>query len=125
MNKAKLIELRDFLRDNPAKVDMKVWTSDDGCGTSACAAGWAAVLDGVTLPNRPRQGRETWWINPETKTSEWVVFDIDEPEGAVSPYTYGQRVLGLDRITASRLFFEAHNYDVVEYLDRFIEQAEG
>ena len=38
-----------FIKDNPTKHDQRVWVNDAGsCGTTACFAGWAAMLAGWT-----------------------------------------------------------------------------
>lgn len=50
-NHEMLDKTMDFIREHPEKLDMGVWVRvDDGadeCGTTACFAGWTAILNGA------------------------------------------------------------------------------
>jgi len=46
-NIAELDRVMTFIKDNPEKHNQSVWSND--CGTAACLAGWACLLNGATV----------------------------------------------------------------------------
>lgn len=123
MNKEKLIELRDFMAANPDKVHMSSWISE--CGTTACAAGHAALLDGVTMPGEnilAALGTE-WTINVTTKVSRWRPFNEEMGEDDRDIMDYAQHILGLSYDDANRLFLHTPDAYVLDLLNELIRKA--
>lgn len=46
-NIAELDRVMTFIKDNPEKHNQSVWSND--CGTAACLAGWACLLNGAIV----------------------------------------------------------------------------
>ncbi len=89
MANVELIEkILKHIDEEPKRLDMNAWVKDRECGTTACVAGWACILD----------GRATW-----SAVDGWVPEgDNGEDDGAWA--RQGMYALGISEGLASWLF---------------------
>ena len=123
-----LDKLEKQLVEHPEKHDQDWWISDYGrdergrltidCGTTLCAAGWAATLAGcewigsdeiIATPEEIADERVVKWrIAPLTGER-----DLLEPVETVSAFSRGQRVLGLTQAEAVEMFYSSTTLEEV------------
>lgn len=64
VNMLELEKVMTFIQDHPEKHDQRVWITE--CGTAACMAGWAAVLNGWEMVPHINGG----WVIPVGSASD-------------------------------------------------------
>lgn len=108
MNKQKILDLADFIENLPPKqFNMAVYGVAHECGTIACIAGWAAVLEGATVDKHESFHILGEWIGAHKfaakalgineKTSLDLFTPIDEHE-SLSDITKEQAVKTLRKL---------------------------
>lgn len=101
LNIPKAQRLYKHLEDNPEQHFQGVWYEENPtCGTTACAAGWQAILDGADIV------RNTWtdtsgtysYASASTVLIDGVPVGID---------VYARKSLGLTKEEADRIFYRS------------------
>ena len=104
-------EVSEHLHEHPEQHYQGDWFAETECGTTACVAGWTAILDGARLV------REPFGLADGPTKARIVVGG--EPIGV-----YAQRALGLTNLEAERLFhYEIDNALALSYLDDLIDDC--
>jgi hypothetical protein len=95
----KLDDVMNFIEAHPEMHAQEIWGATSSCGTTACFAGWTALLNGYHLDARDNFRRDT--------------------DGqVVSPADVAQRILGLSYEQAGYMFWGTRSRS---QLRRFIE----
>lgn len=118
VNIEKVTQLHDFLAENPAKLHMGYWgrvsrvqdsdCQEITCGTTACIAGWAVILDGW----KPNHVSENGLF--ESVTKDGTLRDVENLAG---------EILGITRTQQNKLFFLGDD-QAVPALQDLIEDPE-
>lgn len=87
----------DIIRTYPGNYNQNSWSSI--CGTTACVAGWTAIIHG-------RSDLLT------CRRLEWFI------EGGIS--SFAASALGITEIEAERLFLESSEEEAIEWLGGFV-----
>lgn len=116
INIGELSQLSDFLDSYPENH----WQARFYCGTSACAAGWAVALNaGCTVGTQFTESIASPGLLPMMKSR--LLHSHHQNASAVADRA--QRILGLSRYEASKLFFETMYRDYPEQSARDLIRA--
>lgn len=133
-NLEKLVMTRALVKEErrQGKWDQTVWVGGLGeadetgvrpvtCGTTACVAGWAVLVDGGLFLS------DQWVLarpdDPKSRVTR-IYADNDELVEATGIEDRARRLLGLDRYEADELFDGDNDYeDVTRILKRLIKEA--
>jgi hypothetical protein len=116
-----LMQVREKVLTEPEAHQQNWWAragtdprKGDGCGTTYCVAGWAAVLDGQAL---------SWQYGEDSLAFAWQAFDLADGRTIMD---YAQGALGLSPHEAKVLFRGGNSQDsVLAALDSLIEAGKN
>jgi len=107
--------VRTQLIEHPGQHDQATFYGENLCGTTACTAGWTAVLNGASpvIRGHPSAGL-------------WATYVITPSGGRKRIWTYAQDALGLTDEEAADLFdADTSESTVVDHLGQLIGDAEA
>lgn len=118
-------QVYDQITQHPETHQQATWHTQNECGTTSCAAGWAmqfsgyrwAVYDGPTNGFWGAQHKLAYIRPGETVPQR--IFGVD---GAPSPLTIGQELFRLDDDTAYALFIETTNEEAAHMIKVMLDE---
>lgn len=113
LNRELLLEVLGKIEANPELHDQNTWRMQTDCGTVMCFAGWTCELTGATW-STPTAAAIVADPQVDDRTSVYKIYDRrGDLVSYVSVGDRAQRVLGLTRHEAMKLFYECGSLDEV------------
>lgn len=112
------LEVREMIKMHPERHSQKTWAREESCGTTMCIAGWACHLSGLDFLMTLNES------NCDCGCGAGMIEALKLKDGREVDHAAAD-LLGLDRHTASSLFYTVDNDAALDMLDRLIEEGKN